>query len=152
MRLLGLLFLITGLVSCKDESTNSGNTPPPSLTARVGGCVGLDGLRGSALDSVFTYSFYQNLDMSFSIIADCCSDSSRFAVSQGLSGDTIIISIAHNAISYCNCICPRMVQAELTNLTGDHYIVRCQMDQGFGPTNPIHLVTIHRTPNWTAPD
>jgi hypothetical protein len=152
MRVLGLLFLISGLVGCKDESTNPGNTPPPSLTSRVSGCVGLDRPREGALDSLFTYSFHQNLDMSFSIITDCCSDSSRFTVSYGFRDDTIIISIVNTAISVCNCICPRLIQAELTNLPGDHYIVRFQMDQGFGPANPIHLVAIHRTPNWTAPD
>ncbi len=146
MKLLGLLFLIIGLIGCKDSSTNLGNIPLPSFTSRVSSCSRMDAPLGGALDSVFTYSFHQNLEMSFSIIADCCSDSNRFVVSYSLSADTIIISITNTAIISCNCICRRLIQAEIMNLPGNHYIIRCQLGQGSGIGNPIHLITVHRAP------
>lgn len=145
------LLLIFAIVGCRDKSTNPGTSLPPSFTSQVSRCLAIGLPRHNDLDSVFTYSFDQNLVMDFSVIADCCSDSSQFIISDTLSADTIIVSIANTAIGVCDCLCPRIVHAELTNLPEDHYVVLCRMGQGFGTVYPIHCVTVHRNPHIIEP-
>jgi hypothetical protein len=139
-----LLCLSLALVACKDRSTNTNDTSTTSFSYETSKCVAQGLPKATALDSIFTYSFDQNLTMDFSVWANCCPDSGRFVLDHTVKMDTILITISDTAQHLCNCICLYMIHAQLTNLSLDQYVVRCRIGNGRTFDDPIHLVTVTR--------
>ena len=139
---LGIVALVCS--SCKEKSTEPGDQKVITFSSLYSNCLAHGLSKGSGLDSVFNYSFTGNLIVDFSVWANCCPDSNRFAVSYRIANDTIIISAADTARSLCRCLCPYMVHAEFFNLQQDHYIIRCRAGNEGGYEDPIHLVDVYR--------
>jgi hypothetical protein len=133
------------LFACKDKSTNTNNTPVPSFSYVTSRCNSHVLPIRTASDSVFTYSFNQNLIMDFSVWSNCCPDSGRFIPGYTIRIDTIFITVTDTAQALCDCICSYMIHIELTNLPLNQYIVRCRIGNGSNFDDPIHLVTVTRT-------
>ena len=139
-------------MSCKDKSTNTVNTKNPSLSYQLSKCIHeasyssyslAKGLK-TASDSIFSYSFSQNLILDFSVTANCCPDSNRFTVGQEIRNDTIIITVLDIAKDGCYCDCVYMVHTEITDLPNYHYTVRCRDGHGQSFHDPLHLVNVVR--------
>lgn len=139
--ILGFAILIA--FSCKDRSTNP-EDQPVSFNYLSSKCVTQGLTKGTGLDSLFTYSFTDKLLVDFSVWANCCPDSNRFAVTYAMSADTIVISVADTARSLCRCICIYMIHTEFTGLQRDRYVVRCRIGNGQSYDDPIHLVQVFR--------
>ena len=142
-----LLFLFLSLLtilSCKEKTVNSQNALTPSFISKSSKCVTSNLSKGSALDSVFTYSFNQTLTIDFSAWANCCPDSGRFVLNQSVQNDTILVSVIDTAQSLCLCICPYIIHVEANDLPLDQYIVRCRIGDGNNFLDPIHLVAVSR--------
>jgi hypothetical protein len=137
-------FIVFLCFSCKDKSTNPGTQSPISFSSQSSKCLSNGLSKNSGLDSVFTYSFTQNLIIDFSVNTNCCPDSNRFNISNIIGTDTLIVSVADTARSLCNCICLYMIHVEFGNLSNDHYVVRCRIGNSQGYDDPIHLVNVYR--------
>ena len=142
--LVSSLFIVFVLFACKDKSTNANETPPSSFSYETSKCFahGLAKGTGTALDSIFTYSFDQNITMDFSVWANCCPDSGRFVLDYRIKTDTILITVTDTTQNLCDCICPYMIHTQLTNLPLDQYVV--QIGDGRTFDDPIHLVIVTR--------
>jgi hypothetical protein len=138
--ILGIVALL--YFSCKEKTTE----PNKDITfsSQYSNCLAHGLSKGSGLDSVFNYSFLGDLFVDFSVWANCCPDSNRFAVSYRIANDTIIISVADTARNLCHCTCPYMVHAEFLDLQQDHYVVRCRVGNEGEYEDPIHLVEVNR--------
>ena len=136
-------FLILALLSCKDKATGPVDQPT-SFSHLSSKCVTQGLAKGSRPDSIFTYSFTDKLLVDFSVQANCCPDSNRFAVSYAMSADTILISVADTAGNLCRCICTYMIHTEFGGLQRDRYVVRCRIGTGQIYDDPIHLVQVFR--------
>jgi hypothetical protein len=137
-------FIVFLCFSCKDKSTNSETQSTISFSSQSSKCLSNGLSKSSGLDSVFTYSFTQNLIIDFSVNANCCPDSNRFNISNTVGIDTIIVSVADTARSLCSCICLYMIHVEFGNLPNDHYVVRCKIGNSHGYDDPTHLVNVYR--------
>jgi hypothetical protein len=137
-------FIVILFFSCKDKSTNPATQSSISFSSQYSRCLSHGLSKSSGIDSVFTYSFTQNLIIDFSVFANCCPDSNRFNITNIIGTDTLIISVADTARSQCNCICLYMIYVEFGNLSNDHYVVRCRIGNSQGYDDPIHLVNVYR--------
>ena len=141
-RIVLFVCIAIALFACNDKSTDTNDTPAPSFSYETSKCVSHGLPKGTALDSVFTYSFDQNLTMDFSAWANCCPDSGRFVLGYTIRTDTIFITVTDTAQALCKCICPYMIHTQLTNLSLNQYVVRCRIGNGQTFDDPIHLVTV----------
>ena len=152
-----LISFIVALASCKDESANPGSTSTYLFSSMASNCLnsepeirsgksmGTQSVNSSskaiASDSIFTYSFFNDLIIDFSIIANCCPrDSTRFNLQQMISNDTIYLFVADKGGPGCYCDCLFMMHAQFSGLPGINYIVRCKTKN----IDPIHLVRVLR--------
>jgi hypothetical protein len=141
-----LVCISLSLVACKDKSANTNETTLPIFSYETSKCVthGLAKGTETALDSIFMYSFDQNLTMDFSVLANCCPDSGRFILNHVIKMDTILITVIDTAQNLCDCICTYMIHTQFTDLPLDQYIVRCRIGDGQTFDDPIHLVLVTR--------
>jgi hypothetical protein len=95
-------------------------------------------------DSIFSYSFSQNLILDFSAIGNCCPDSNRFTVNYDIRSDTIVVTVIDTARNLCRCNCLYMIHIQLTDLLMDNYTVRCRLGNGQTFIDPTHLVNVTR--------
>jgi hypothetical protein len=134
-----LVFFISLCCSCEDKSVNEDQDV--SAIFKQGKCgETFSKVISQDSDSVFSYSFYSNLIIDFSVNANCCPDSNRFSVTHIISSDTIHITVADTAANLCRCICPYMIQAEFTDLSNDSYVVVCEKSGGYS----LHNVIVHK--------
>jgi hypothetical protein len=142
---ISFLFILCALVSCKDKSTNI-DQRIPFFSYETSKCVSSGLAKRSKImsDSIFSYSFSQNLIFDFSVKGNCCPDSNRFIISHDTRSDTIVITVIDTAQNLCRCSCLYMVHVELDNLSLDSYIIRCRLGNGQTFIDPIHLVTVAR--------
>ena len=131
-------------VCCDDKTTNPTTQRSPAFSFKSSTCLAVL-VKGSLYDSIFVYSFADTLMIDFSVEANCCPDSNRFLVSCISTTDTIDVCVRDTAENGCRCICPYIIHAEIANLPGDLYVVRCAMDSSSGVRNPVHVVTVRRT-------
>ena len=129
--------------SCKEIPTLP-NQSPISFSSQYSKCLSQGLPKISVLDSIFTYSFSDNLITDFSVIANCCPGSNRFSVSSLGGTDTLVVAVADTAQGLCDCVCLYMVHAEFNNLPNDHYVVRCTYGNLTGYHETIHLVRVNR--------
>ena len=139
--------IIVVFFSCPEKATNPGTQVGPVFSYNSSKC--LTGLpkRGPA-DSVFVYTFTDTLSIDFSVEANCCPDSGRFVVSNRAGNDTLFITIVDTAEYVCRCICLYFIHAEIANLTGDHYVVKCHFIREkplILSRDPIYLVDVFRS-------
>jgi hypothetical protein len=141
-----VIFIVIGFLwaACRENAANPVGQDKQSFSCSASKCLihGLSG--GNGLDSVFTYLFDQSLIMDFSASSNCCPDSDRFVLSYAIRIDTIVIPVLDTADHLCDCVCPYMLHAELTNLPLDRYIVCCRLGFGQCYGDPIHSVAVHR--------
>jgi hypothetical protein len=140
---LAIGFLAFLCLSCGEKSTDPDSQSSISFSSRYSKCLSSGLLKSSRLDSVFTYSFTDSLVIDFSVNANCCPDSNRFAVTESAGTDTLVISVADTAGNLCYCICTYMVHTSFENLPNDHYVVRCRVGNSQGYED-IHLVNVFR--------
>ena len=151
--ILGLLVLVN--ISCKEKSTEIVNNQSPLFSYSSSKCVSytLNRIDPYALnrdepyDSSFSYTFTDKLIVDFSVPANCCPDSNRFIVSNTFNNDTLLIMVVDTAEYVCKCICTYLIRAVYENLTNDHYIVRCTLENKIAPymnRDPLHLVNVYR--------
>lgn len=96
-------------------------------------------------DSSFVYSFTDSLVIDFLVRANCCPDSNRFLTTFDKSiVDTLFISVTDTAQNLCYCTCRYMIHAVFQNLPGNHYVVRCKLNNYKGTFDPIYLVDVYR--------
>jgi hypothetical protein len=139
-------------ISCKDKSTNADNTKSPTFFYETSKCISSVSSSSSILarelittpDSIFSYSFSQNLILDFSAIGNCCPDSNRFTLGQEIRSDTIFVTVIDTAQNLCHCNCIYMVHVEITDLAQDNYTVRCRLGNGQTFIDPTHLVNVVR--------
>ena len=131
------------LLSCHEDTTNPQNSEIV-FSAKSSSCASHGLAKGSALDSLFTYSFTNDLLIDFSVWSNCCPDSNRFTFLQFSSADTLHIVVTDTARHLCHCICPYVTHAEFQNLSADHYIVRCVIQTPSGSPELVHLVHVSR--------
>jgi hypothetical protein len=144
IRIFVFIALVLPGLSCKDRISNTGNERNVTFSYLSSKCL-LHGLaKGSALDSVFEYSFRQDLIMDFSAWSNCCPDSERFVLSHAIYADTILITVLDTVAHLCNCVCPYTLHVELADLPFDQYIVRCRIGVGQTYDDPIHLIAVRR--------
>ncbi|TFH66053.1 MAG: hypothetical protein E4G91_00170 [Candidatus Zixiibacteriota bacterium] len=117
-----LACLILSLLACS-ESTTKPKTE--SLVYQVGRCQHSAGIAALAEDSCFTATFTKNLLVDLCLVANCCPDTNRFALSTLINSDTILITVADTASSLCDCLCNYKVRAEFQNLPLLQYLVLC---------------------------
>jgi hypothetical protein len=135
-------FLSLAFIACKDKSTNTNDTPNPTFSYETSKCSGHGLSKGTALDSIFTYSFDQELIMDFSVLSNCCPDSGRFVLNHTINMDTILIAVSDTAQHLCRCICSYMIHTQLTNLPLDQYVVR--IEEGSPSNYLLHLAIVKR--------
>ena len=125
--------------TCNDKSVN--NDTEAAAVFKQGKC-GESFLKRSSspFDSVFTYSFENNLILDFSVSGNCCPDSNRFSVSHLFNGDTLNIVVADTALNGCRCMCPYMIEADFQDLSKDSYLVICERPSGY----LLHKVRVYR--------
>jgi hypothetical protein len=145
--------LTTGLMlfslnSCKENSTSSPDNAALSFSFQSSHCLGAALSKVIALDSSFVYSFAEILVVDFAVPGNCCPDSDRFDVSHSLDGDTLLISVTDTADYGCRCTCNYFIHAEISDLTKDHYAIRCQLTNIRAPylsQDPLYVVDVYRT-------
>jgi hypothetical protein len=149
------IFILCMFTSCKDKSTNTdiaNNTKSPTFSFETSKCISSVSSSSSMLakelistpDSIFSYSFSQNLILDFSAIGNCCPDSNRFTLGQEIRSDTIIITVIDTSQNLCRCNCLYMIHVEMLNLIQDNYTVRCRLGNGQTFVDPTHLVNVVR--------
>jgi len=143
------IFLVISIffwVVCKDKSMEVGQTKIPSFSYKTSHCLSsaIPQRTTVSSDSVFSYSFSDNLIMDFSSIGNCCPDSNRFVVGHEIRQDTIMITVADTAQNLCKCNCLYMIHTKVTGLLMNRYVVRCCLDQGQAVIDPLHIVTVVR--------
>lgn len=131
--------------SCKEKISDPGSPGKETFSYTASACLAHGLAKGSALDSVFEYSFQQSLIVDFSAWSNCCPDSGRFSLSYAVRTDTIIVTVLDTAAHLCHCLCPYMLHVELADLPLDRYIVRCRIGNGQNYDDPIHLVPVNRS-------
>jgi hypothetical protein len=136
---LGLIFL--SYFSCNEKSVNW--EVDTTFSYRSSKCMTAYSL-SSSMDSSFVYSFDDSLVIDFSVRANCCPDSDRFNVSYVFEEDTIINTVVDTAQNVCYCTCPYIIHEVFKNLPGNHYVVRCKLDNYKGTFDPIYLVDVYR--------
>jgi hypothetical protein len=138
--LLGLLCILS--FSCKDRLTAPGAMSPVFYSWAASNCLNtVPNVRAerSAADSVFFYTFSDNLVLNFQVTANCCPDSNRFFVTAAAGTDTIVVTVGDTASGACRCLCYYMIHVVYNNLPGDHYVVRCIVCSGAGCDDPAYL-------------
>jgi hypothetical protein len=141
-----LFISLCTLTACKEKSVEVDQAKIPTFSYETSHCVSSAMPKGTIVfsDSVFSYSFSDNLIMDFSSIGNCCPDSNRFIVSHEIRQDTIMITAVDTAQNLCNCNCLYMIHTEVIGLPMDRYVVRCYLDREQAVIDPIHLVTVIR--------
>ena len=137
---LGLLSLQA--FSCKDRMTGPEAGTPIFYSWAASNCLStVPYVRGGqgAGDSVFFYTFADNLVLNFQIAANCCPDSNRFDVAAVAGSDTIVVTIGDTATGFCRCLCRYMIHVVYNNLPGDHYVVRCRVCNNAGCDDSVYL-------------
>ncbi len=140
--LLGILLLT--FWSCRERGAGPVLRLQPSLSFETSQCVHTSLGKGSLVDSVFVYSFTDSLVLDFSVVANCCPDSNRFAVIQIPNGDTLVVAVADTAGNLCHCVCLYFIHASIANLQADHYVVLCRIVDSDGTWYTIHLANVYR--------
>lgn len=116
--------LILGLWLACDRSTGP---EQHHLLYQISGCGG-ELAKSFVADSCFTYQFDTDLVIDFCVTANCCPDSSRFALSHEIIHDNITITVQDTAARLCRCICNYVIHTEFYELPLEHYIVRVNVD------------------------
>jgi hypothetical protein len=117
-----LLCLLLSLLACSESSTKP---KVESLVYQVGRCDHNMILGSSAVDSCFAATFAQDLVVDFCLSANCCPDTSRFALMSVIRNDTIVIMATDTAQNLCHCLCEYTVRAEFHNPPLARYVVMC---------------------------
>jgi hypothetical protein len=117
-----LACLILLLLACSDNTTKP---KVESLAYQVGRCDHDMIKKPVADDSCFTAAFTQDLLIDLCLVANCCPDTNRFALSTSISSDTVLIAAADTAVNLCHCLCNYKVRAEFHNLPLSQYLVLC---------------------------
>ena len=148
---IAILVFPLALLCCKEHSSGTDASNGPSFTYRTSSCISsayaksLPGARAAAVsDSIFTYSFTQNLVLDFSATGNCCPDSNRFTVSQEVRGDTLLVTVVDTARNLCKCMCLYLIDVQWIDLPLNRYVVRCRLGNGQAFIDPSHLVTVVR--------
>ncbi len=110
------------LLGCSESTTKE---DIESLVYQVGRCQNSAGSAALAGDSCFSATFTQNLIVDLCLVANCCPDTNRFALSTEIKGDTITITAADTAASLCHCVCGYKVRAEFHDVPLSQYLVLC---------------------------
>jgi hypothetical protein len=119
-----LILCLFGWSACRKESTDPVDyeNSIPAEIFQVGGCQGsLSKVAGQ--DSVFTYTFGQDLVIDFGVHANCCPDTSRFETDYSVEGNRIAVAVIDTAANLCRCMCPYLIHAEFSSLPLDQYQV-----------------------------
>ena len=134
------------LMACKEKATEVNQAKEIFFSYETSSCISPALLKGTTVfpDSVFSYSFSDNLTMDFSSISNCCPDSNRFVLDHEIRQDTIIITVTDTAQNLCRCICLYMIHSEITGLPMNQYVIRCRFIQEHYMIDPTHLVTVIR--------
>lgn len=117
-----LVCLIFSLLACS-ESTTKPKTD--SLVYQVGRCQHGALTKPVGGDSCFAVTFAQDLRVDLCLVANCCPDTNRFALSTQIKKDTILIVAADTAANLCHCLCTYTVRAEFSNPPLSQYLVLC---------------------------
>jgi hypothetical protein len=140
--------IMTGclVITCHDQSTSISTNP---VSYHSSGCIvpGLEkSLTRSSPDSIFNYSFQQNiLDLEFSVIASCGRAENAFIVQYTICGDIIDISVLDTNQSIERCECLYMVTVSDIPAIRDRYKVRCTYYRSLDSLNYIcHFVEVHQ--------
>jgi hypothetical protein len=131
--------------SCTEKSTGPEDLAPGSFSAQSSKCLATALSKTASADSIFTYTFTDQLVVDFSVHGNCCPDSNRFQVTHTESFDTLTIAVTDTARNLCRCICPYMIHAAYGALSNDNYMLRCVLKDMQGNEALIHLVRLSRT-------
>ncbi|HTY58442.1 MAG TPA: hypothetical protein VMF59_06470 [Bacteroidota bacterium] len=143
---LGWLSLLS--FSCKDRMTGPDSGSPIFYSWAASACLGtLPNVRASLGpgDSLFFYTFADNLVLNFQVAASCCPDTNRFFVTAAAGTDTIVVTVRDTAGGVCRCVCGYMIHVVYNNLPGDHYVVRCIVCGSAGCDDPAYLERVVRS-------
>lgn len=131
-----VLFFLA-ITSCSDNSADTlGEVTFEAY--QVGGCCGNSLAKAAYLDSCFSYSFDDILEIDFCLSGNCCPDSNRFITDYTISSDTIYIIATDIEENLCKCICPYQIHLEFTNLEYDKYVFRCDYYDSFSYREEIN--------------
>jgi hypothetical protein len=141
-----LLSSICSFFACEEKPVHLSQTIIPPVVAEASKCISPVLAKGSisVIDSLFSYSFFQDLTLDFSVQGNCCPDSNRFEVNIEIRNDTILVSVNDTAKNLCRCNCLYMIHLRASDLAFDRYVVRCSLRNGYNDIDPIHLVTVMR--------
>ncbi|MFB0515086.1 MAG: hypothetical protein ACETWG_00595 [Candidatus Neomarinimicrobiota bacterium] len=117
-----LTAILLTLPAC-EESTEPEPWSGEVLLHEVDGCQA-QWLGKSALIDSFSYQFETDLVLDFFVESNCCPDTNRFDLFSNITEDTIAITVVDTAQHLCDCICPYLIHAEVTDLPRDEYIVK----------------------------
>lgn len=120
MKTLPLLILCVGVAGC---ITSTGPSERPVSVIQIPGCVGSP--PGGESDTCFDYQFGETLVFRFCASANCCPDSSRFAVKHRISSDTIYVTVSDTAAHLCRCFCSYRLVMAFEELEYDSYSIIC---------------------------
>lgn len=118
----------------------------PAFSFQSSTCLKTNNLgKDTGSDSIFTWSFGKELDVTFSVQANCLPETNRFTCSYTVSHDTVIITAADTARDVAACDCHYLIQATIRDLTMDSCYVRCRSTHPGLNRDPIHLVRVFRS-------
>lgn len=144
---LGWLSLLS--ISCKDRMTGPDSGSPIFYSWAASDCLGtvpyVRAPFGSG-DSLFFYTFSDNLVLNFQVAANCCPDTNRFSVAAVAGTDTINVTVGDTAGGVCRCMCYYMIHVVYNNLPGDHYVVRFTLCGSSGCDDPAYIERVVRSP------
>jgi len=81
-------------------------------------------------DSCFSFTFRQDLSLEFCATGNCDPQVNRFAITQRIQNDTILVTVADTAAQGAWCDCPYKIHVEFWNLPRDSYLVLCTQMYG----------------------
>lgn len=133
-------------LGCKEKSTELSESGSPVFSYATSHCVGSGLPKTNVMsgDSIFTYSFHNDLRLDFSSYGNCCPDSNRFIVSSIIRHDTILIAVTDTSENLCRCLCLYMVHSELKGLPLNRYVVQCILADENAVRDTLHTATVIR--------
>jgi len=135
-----LILLVIAIAGC-EKST--GPESASSTIVELPGCRPALSKSASPNDSCFSWQFSGSLSVDFCVLANCCPDSNRFAMSHVTDADSIVVTIADTAANLCKCVCRHWVHAEFQDLALNKYRFLVYL-QGSASQKPLYDAVINR--------
>jgi len=90
---------------------------------------------------VLRYSFSDDLQIEFTVLANCCPDSNRFKITSWSESNHLYVAVADTAPSLCRCVCPYVVSVQFLDLPEDGYFIEAVPSDDGQELFPSTLVT-----------